>query len=421
MKPEDTPLTQELGTSQSAAGPLGAWAYWPPRPRVGQVGGPLSGLTFSVKDLYGVEGWPLSASTRAPLPQVQPSPLVTRLLGLGAMLVGKTHLHEIALGITGANDVALARNPLDTQRMPGGSSSGAAITVATGEVDFALGTDTGGSIRVPSAWCGVVGYKPTKGHPAWPTAGVLPLSPTCDHAGPLARDLPLIAQLHQALTQETVSPKSWRGLRVGLWQPDAWLQPSALTSLQAAAQSISALGAEVERIDVAAALYAACGGDYLDIYSTIVQAEAAQVHQQALSGEPTGFGTGSLALLRRGQQYSCEQLEAAYVQRIAAQGALGRFFERYDVLLAPTVAGSAPLLGATSLSLADKHGNTTEVPLRQAVLRLTVPFSLTGVPVLALPYLGADGLSTGIQLVMQARQDTQLLGLGLGLQQGTGE
>lgn len=399
---------------------LGAWAYRPAKPLEGQAGRPLSGLSFSVKDLFGVAGWPLSASTQARLPGVPPSPLVTRLLDLGATLSGKTHLHEIALGISGANPLAVSRNPLDPARMPGGSSSGAAISVAAGEVDFALGTDTGGSIRVPAAWCGVVGFKPSKGkpskgHPTWPTEGVLPLSPTCDHTGPLARDLRLLARLHQFLSGAEVTAQSWQGLKVGLWQPEGWLQASAVQALEAAQQALRALGAEVIPLDIGSGLHAACGGDHLSTYSTIVQAEAARIHAAALQDMPTGFSAPTEKLLRLGMQRPAEQLQAAYQQREAARAYLrgifrGVDFVGVDMLLAPTVAGVAPVLGAESMSF-----NGQNVPLRDAVLRLTVPFSLTGLPTLALPY-AVDGLSVGVQLVMDDRQDAALLGLGLTLQ-----
>lgn len=379
----------------------GAWAYWPDEPLAGAAGGPLLGLTFSVKDLYQVEGWPLRASTQAALPTLPPSPLVTRLLDLGATLVGKTHLHEIALGISGANPVTLGRNPLDATRMPGGSSSGAAITVARSEVDFALGTDTGGSIRVPAAWCGVVGFKPTKDHPAWPTLGVLPLSQTCDHAGPLTRDVALAARLHAALSGETVDAQSWAGKKVGLWRPAYWLQAEALAALDDTRRQLEALGAQVSEIDLP---------DMLDAYSPIVQSEAAAVHASALEDSTTGFSAGTEALLRLGAGRSAEDVQAAFARRQSYRDQLAAPFERFEVLLAPAVPGVAPKLGQDNLKLPE--GQTL---LRVAVLRLTVPFSLLGVPTLALPR-PAGSLSVGVQLVTAWGRDAQVLGLGLGLE-----
>ncbi|AWN24599.1 amidase [Deinococcus irradiatisoli] len=380
---------------------LGAWAYLPAEGRPGTPGGPLSGLKFSAKDLFQVEGWPLTASTQAALPDLPPSPLVTRLLALGADLVGKTHLHEIALGISGANPITPGRNPLDPARMPGGSSSGAAITVATGEVDFALGTDTGGSIRVPAAWCGVVGFKPTKDHPAWPTEGVLPLSWTCDHAGPLTRDVKLAAHLHTALSGEAVPARSWSGLRVGLWRPATWLQPEALGALDELRTQAEQLGAQITEFELP---------DMLGAYSPIVQSEAAQVHARALTHSPTGFSAATEELLRLGASRPVEEVTAAREERQQYRQQLEALFGRFDVLLAPAVPGPAPLIGEGHLALPEG-----EIPLRVAVLRLTVPFSLLGAPTLVLPQR-SGALSVGVQVVAPWQQDAALLGLGLTLE-----
>ncbi|GGQ97714.1 amidase [Deinococcus ruber] len=381
--------------------PTGIWAYLPAAPLPGTPGGPLSGLKFSVKDLFGVEGWPLHASTRALLPHVDPSPLVTRLLELGATCVGKTHLHEIALGITGMNAFGGTPNPLDSTRVTGGSSSGAAASVASGQADFALGTDTGGSIRVPAAWCGVVGYKPTKDNALWPTEGVLPLSPTCDHAGPLARDLSTILRVQEALSGKAVQPQSWAGLRVGVWQPTAWLDVQANEALSAFAAQVKSQGG---------ALMPAELPDMLDAYSDIVQSEAAHVHRAALALPEPGFTSGTLALLRRGAGLSAEAVAAARERREVYRRLLDDLMDGLDVLLAPAVPCAAPLTGQDEVTLI---GGT--VPLRVAVLRLTVPFSLLGLPTLVLPLPTSDGLSVGVQVVAKRGADERLLELGQGL------
>ena len=380
----------------------GIWAYLPDTPRTGQAGGPLSGLTFSVKDLFGVPGWPTRASTTAPLPPVADSPLVTRLVQLGATLVGKTQLHEIALGITGTNPFGGTPNPLDPTRVTGGSSSGAAASVALGLTDFALGTDTGGSIRVPAAWCGVVGYKPSKDDPLWPTEGVLPLSQTCDHAGPLARDLETVVRLQEALSGQTLPALPWRGLHVGLWNPEGWLDAEAEAALLATARMLEHLGAS---------LHPASLPDMLDAYSDIVQSEAAAVHAAALTLPDPGFSPGTLALLRRGAGLSAEAVAAAHARREVYAALLQGRMQGLDLLLAPAVPTAAPLTGQDTAEVAQGT-----VPLRVAVLRLTVPFSLLGWPVLTLPCPAADGLSVGVQLVAHPGDDARLLGLGQSLE-----
>lgn len=376
--------------------PLRIWAYRPENGRSGAAGGPLWGLTFSAKDLFGVPGWPLRAGSAAPLPGVEASGLVQRLLDLGATLVGKTELHEVALGITGQNARGGSLNPLDPARVTGGSSGGAAASVATGEVDFALGTDTGGSIRVPAAWCGVAGYKPTKDHPAWPLSGVLPLSPTCDHAGPLARDLATILRVQAALTGEAVPPLPWDGLRVGRWDLPGWLAPAAREAYEAAASVVQTLGAEVAPFAFP---------EVLDSYSPIVLSEAARVHAEALRQGAAGFLPFTESMLRQGAALTDEAVQAARARREALRADLARLFGRFDLLLAPAVPDVAPRLGQDELQV--EEGT---LPLRRTVLRLTAPWSLLGVPVVTLPQ-AAGPLSVGLQLIAPWNADTRLLGL----------
>ncbi|WP_415814699.1 amidase, partial [Deinococcus marmoris] len=308
--------------------PQRAWAYRPAEPLSGAAGGPLSGLTFSVKDLYGVPGWPLTASTRAPVPDPGESVLVRRLLELGASAVGKTHLHEIALGITGMNGYGSTTHPHDPARIPGGSSGGAAVGVALGQADFALGTDTGGSIRVPAAWCGVAGYKPTKGHPDWSTQGVLPLSWTCDHTGLLARDLAIIARVQEALTGRQIEAQDWNGVRVGLWLPDGWTDGTVREATLAFAADLGRRGAAVTPVHLP---------EMLDAYSPIVLSEAATVHAQALKLDDPGFQPFTLAALRQGAALSDEEVQHAFDRRADYAWLLNGLFTAFDVLLAPAV------------------------------------------------------------------------------------
>ncbi|MBI0447217.1 amidase [Deinococcus sp. DB0503] len=384
--------------------PQRAWAYLPASPLLGEASGPLWGLNFSVKDLYGMAGWPLTASTRASVPDPGESVLVRRLLDLGACAVGKTHLHEIALGITGMNGFGGTLHPFDPARVPGGSSSGAAVSVALGQVgetkvDFALGTDTGGSIRVPAAWCGVVGYKPTGGHPAWSTEGVLPLSTTCDHAGPLARDVRTVVRVQEALTGRPVVPQEWTGVNVGLWLPSGWVDRTVREAVRLYAARLEELGAWVENVSFP---------EVLDAYSPIVLSEAARVHAQALEQAEPGFLPFTLAALRQGQALTPEEVEAAHARRAEYRAQLDDLLSRFDVLLAPAVPTPPPLIGQDEVTL--REGVT---PLRRAVLRLTAPFSLLGVPTVALP---SSAPFVGVQLVGRPDEDDRLLGLALTLE-----
>lgn len=384
--------------------PHRAWAYRPASPLRGAPGGPLAGLSFSVKDLYGVPGWPLRASTRVPVPDPGESVLVRRLLDLGASALGKTHLHEIALGITGMNPFGGTLHPFDPGRVPGGSSSGAAVSVALGQADLALGTDTGGSIRVPAAWCGVAGYKPTKDHPAWSLAGVLPLSPTCDHAGPLARDVATIVRVQEALTGQAVAAQGWEGVRVGVWLPEGWVDATVRDAVRAFAARLEELGAVLSPADFP---------EVLDAYSPIVLGEAAQVHAEALKRDDPGFLPFTLASLRQGQALTAAEVEAAHARRAEYRAQLDDLLTRFDVLLAPTVPTPPPLTGQDGVKLIGGP-----VPLRRAVLRLTAPFSLLGAPTVALP---TSTPFVGVQLVGRHGADDRLLGLALALDHSTTE
>lgn len=385
-------------TTDTLPDPQRAWAYRPASPLTGAANGPLAGLTFSIKDLYGVPGWPLHASTRAPVPDPGESVLVRRLLDLGATATGKTHLHEIALGITGMNGSGGTTHPFDPARVPGGSSSGAAVSVALKQVDFALGTDTGGSIRVPSAWCGVVGYKPTKNHPHWSAQGVLPLSWTCDHAGPLAHDVQTIVRVQEALSGQQVQPQSWNGVRVALWLPAGWTDSTVQDAVQAYARDLQALGASVQPVAFP---------EVMDAYTPIVISEAARVHAQALKQDDPGFLPFTLETLRRGQALTEAETRHAFDRRAEYRALLDGILTAFDLILAPAVPTPPPLIGQDEVDIGEGR-----LPLRRAVLRITAPFSLLGAPVLALPTATPF---VGVQLVGRHGQDDQLLGLGLGL------
>jgi aspartyl-tRNA(Asn)/glutamyl-tRNA(Gln) amidotransferase subunit A len=159
---------------------------------------PLYGLLYTVKDIFQLSDYPTNAGTKATLPKLgEEGPAVAALRAAGALCVGKVNTHEIALGLTGENQwTGDVKNPRDPARQSGGSSSGSAVSVATGACDFSIGSDTAGSIRVPASYCGVIGYKPTYGLVS--LAGALPLVPSCDHVGILARDIDTVRAVLKA-------------------------------------------------------------------------------------------------------------------------------------------------------------------------------------------------------------------------------
>ena len=374
---------------------LGAWAFIPEHPLEGKSGGPLWGLTFSVKDLFQVQSWPTAASTHATLPPLEPSVVVQTLLERGASCVGKTHLHEIALGILGWNPVVgQARNPLDHECISGGSSSGAAISVALNECDFALGTDTGGSIRIPAALCGLVGFKPSHGH--YPDAGVLNLSPTCDHVGTLARNVQTLIRVDEALWNRPIKKTALEPLRIGFWNVPQWTTLKVWESFSRVTDLMGAVPLDFP--------------DVLETYSSIVQFEAARVHRAALERENPGFSAPILELLKRGQGIPQSRYLEAMKEREHFRVQLETLFAEFDVILAPGVPAVAPKIGVETLELSGGPS-----ALRPAFLRLTAPFSLLGVPTVSLP-LKIEMLSAGIQIVGRWGEDAKVLSVALELE-----
>jgi len=357
--------------------------------------GELFNKVFSLKELFNCPNYPATGSTKAQLPPLPYSPLLEILLNEGAIFAGKVHTHEIAFGLVGWNPIAgQALNPHDPERISGGSSSGSAISVASGECDFSLGTDTGGSIRTPAAFCGVLGFKPTTGRIS--TVGILQLSKTLDHVGIMARELPLITKVFNLLSNQSDNPNSTRKShkRIGLWDVQDWVQPSIWQTLMKFADKFIEAGYEIERFSF--------GAD-TELYSNICRTEATAYHKEALSEENPKFGEITLDLLRIGQTVSNETYQEALAERLRLQQQVSELFERYDYLLAPTVPCVAPKLDTQSINVPEG-----EIPLRQSVLRLTSPWSLVGVPTLSIP-LPLDGLFVGAQIIGPHGADEDLL------------
>ncbi len=374
--------------------------------RAGRPLGPLHGIPVSIKDLFQVDGMPTRAGTRAALPDLgaREAPLVTRLRAAGALVFAKTNLHEIALGATGENRwTGDVKNPRAPERQAGGSSSGAAVAVACGIGLGAVGSDTGGSVRIPAAFCGVTGFKPSFG--AIPLQGALPLSWTCDHPGPLARSVDDCALLYEIMAARRVDhaqvPRAPR-----LAVPRDWLAPrlapSVRESFEAALAALRAQGAIIEDVSLPVLAQA------LGCYTTIVRAEAAHVHRAALASGGQGFSEAVLAPLHAGAQVLAGQYFDAMQARARVGAALDAVLARCDALVLPTSPVPPPLRGQTEVEVADG----ARMPVRDAVLGQTLPFSLVGVPALSLPMADAQGLPAGLQLVAARDADARLLALG---------
>jgi len=352
------------------------------------------GDIVAIKDLVDVRGMVTTGggTLLEAVPAVADAPVVERIRKAGGVIIGKTNLHEWALGLTSENPhYGAVRNPSDPERVAGGSSGGSAVAVATGMCDWALGTDTGGSIRVPAAYCGVVGFKPTVG--SVETEGVFPLSRTLDTVGPLAGDVTTAARALQAMS----------GL--GDLIPD---RPRSLAQLRLATARDWALTIEPDLLRVWEMVTVGLPQiDFSDpdIFaapgSTILLAEAFAVHRHWIETRPEQYGHDVLALLKSGAAISRAEYSRALFEQSRLRCEAENRLEEWDALLVPATRVRPPRVGA-DYRRSDLSG-------------LTRPFNLTGHPVIAMP-VPVPGLPVGIQVVGHFGRDAELVEVALALE-----
>ena len=368
--------------------------------RRGRPGGALHGVPVAVKDLIDVEGVVTGAGSvkLAGNRAGRDAGVVARLRGAGAVVVGKTRTHEFAYGVTTPGTA----NPWDPERTAGGSSGGSAAAVAAGLVAGALGSDTAGSIRIPSSCCGVVGLKPTWGRV--PATGVWPLSWSCDHVGPIAATVADVALLDEVLAAEPGGEAGPAGdaPRIGRVVGDDLgpVDPAVAGMLDELCRRMEAAGAAVD--EVVLPLQAARGA-----VGTIVLAEAAAAHVRLLAetGED-GYSRAMLAMIRIGRS----ALAGEYLTGLRYRGRFVAQVEGLlagrDALLLPTLPCVAPPAGERTVTIAG-----TRVGVQAALTRLPGPFNCSGSPVLSLPAGLVGGLPVGASLVGRIGGDRALLSL----------
>jgi aspartyl-tRNA(Asn)/glutamyl-tRNA(Gln) amidotransferase subunit A len=377
--------------------------------RQGRTRGPLHGLPVSIKDIIDVEGVPTTAASHVRAGHVAraDAPVVARLRAAGAVIVGKCNLHEFALGTT--NDESAfgpARNPRDLSRSPGGSSGGSAAAVAAGMSWASIGTDTGGSIRIPAAACGVVGLKPTFGE--IPTSGVVPLSVSLDHVGPLARtvsDAWAVYEVLRGIPEETKIPISVSRMRLGrlgtyfLEQ----LDDEVRLRFHDAIDRLRAAGATIADVTVPHT------GQISSTYMNVVLPEAAAYHARTLKSMPEAYSKGVANRLLMGLDVPREDYVKAQGDRARLTADVNTALAHCDALVLPTLPIPAPTIGANTVSI----GGSDE-PIRPLMLRLTQLFNLTGHPAISLPCGDTgDGLPCGLQLVGRRDATASLLSVAL--------
>jgi aspartyl-tRNA(Asn)/glutamyl-tRNA(Gln) amidotransferase subunit A len=372
----------------------------------GRSRGPLHGVPISIKDLIDMHGVPTTAASRVREGHVasRDASVIERLHAAGAVLIGKTNLHEFALGTTNEDSAfGPARHPLDPSRSPGGSSGGSAASVVANMAYASIGSDTGGSVRIPAAACGLVGLKPTLG--AIPTDGVVPLSTTMDHVGPLCRSVEDAQILFHVLRGEAPSlpapRRDVRGLRLGRLREYfmALLDPEVAAGFDRACARLREAGAALVDLSIPHA------GDIASIYLHIVLSEAAAYHAVTLEHRPDAYTPNVRLRLEMGRYILAEDYVRALRGREILRGEVDAALGGCDALLLPALAIPAPKIGAETVRVGG-----LEEPVRNVMLRLTQLFNVTGHPATTVPCGNtADGLPIGAQIVGRLGADAALL------------
>ena len=363
----------------------------------GRYRGPLHGIPISLKDLFDLRGTPTTAASHVRRHHVatHDAPSVARLRDAGAVFVGKTNLHEFAFGTTNEDSAfGPARHPLDPSRSPGGSSGGSAASVADGMCCASMGTDTGGSIRIPSAVCGLVGLKPTVGE--LPTAGVVPLSATMDHIGPICRSVDDARIVYDVLrgvsTRLPTSPsRDARGLTFAIPRGYffAMLDPQVAAAFDRTCQRLRDAGASIRDADIPHT------GDVGPIYLHLVLPEAAAYHAKTLDGRPDDYTPNVRMRLEMGRYVLAEDYARAMRGRALIRREVDAALDGVDGLLLPSMAIAAPKIGAATMRI-----GAVEEPIRNLMLRCTQLFNVSGHPAITIPNgRTSDGLPIGAQIV----------------------
>jgi len=383
---------------------------------------PLYGIPIAYKDLYETAGILTTAGStffKNHIPQ-KDSTVVQKLSAAGVISLGKLNLHEIALGVTNVNPhFGACRNPWAIERITGGSSGGSAAALAAGFIFGSMGSDTGGSIRIPSSLCNTVGLKPTYGRIS--LKGVLPLSWNLDHAGPMARSVLDAALLLSAaagydphdsysvnypagdyLSHITEGVKDWR---IAMADDDFFERTSGEVNLcvERAGQIFEDIGAHVELVPFPGARDAARSNGLITV------SDAAAAHKERLKEDPDGFGADVLRRLQLGVETNTLEYIQARKKQVELRRQFERFFESYDVLLTPTTPVPAPLIEGPDA-----------VEQAHLLTRYTAPFNITGLPAISVPCgFTPGGLPVGLQIVSKPWAESQVLRAAFAFEQET--
>lgn len=366
----------------------------------------LEGIPIVVKDIIdtaGVETRYGSAAYIGNVPRAD-ARVVRDLRNAGAIILGKTTTHEFAWGVTTSSEAfGNTLNPNDSARIPGGSSGGSAAAVAYGVVPAAIGTDTGGSVRIPAALCGVVGLKPTYG--VLSADGVFPLAPTLDHVGLICQTAEDLIVLASALGVSVASDDAWRDANVkrtiGVLEvpsdvpvdPDIWRDLSTVVEGLRHDHLIMEVGTGLE--------------EAYSIFANLVLAEGGMIHFSRNSSELIceNYGRETVARLERARMLSIDDFARAQDARRRFSSKIASLFEQIDLLILPTCPCTAPLIGADDVRIGAWSGD-----VRKALMTYTAPFNLVGYPAVTLPLpRRAGALPAGLQIVGRRGKDCDVI------------
>lgn len=390
-------------------------------PQSGSV--PLQGIPIAVKDLYNTKGIRTTGGSKffAENIPTEDAFVVQKIKKAGGQVIGKTNTHEIALGVTNNNPhFGACKNPWDITRTPGGSSGGSAVAVSTGMAIAAVGTDTGGSIRIPAALCGVVGLKPTYGRVS--LRGILPLSWNLDHAGPITRKVEDAALMLQVMggydEQDPTCVKTLPGdysshlmdsmverkvaLAVGSFIEEV-TDPEILEAVRKAAKVLEEQGVIVTELNVDFLREAAQAN------ALMTQADGAAFHRERMKEHPDWFGADVRQRLETGAAFTSSEYALARRTQVEIRRRCELLFDQFDVLILPTTPIAAPVL----------EGENAVERARQ-LTRFTSPFNLTGLPALTVPCgFTSENLPIGLQIVSRPWNESGVLRAGYAYQQAT--
>jgi aspartyl-tRNA(Asn)/glutamyl-tRNA(Gln) amidotransferase subunit A len=369
--------------------------------------GPLHGIPIAHKDLIWTQGIRTTSGSKLFADYVPDSdaPVARKLADAGAVMLGKTGLHELAYGVTSENPhFGAIRNPRDPARTPGGSSGGSGAAVAADMVYMATGTDTGGSIRIPASFCGVVGLKPTYG--LIDRSGIQPLGLSLDHVGPLARTVADVRVAFEIMAGASSPAPSIQGLRIGLPE-NFYFERCAggvREAVEQAAQKAEQLGARVSKVQVPDVEALNTAG------RVILLAEASAVYEPYWARRED-FGPDVLALLDQGRMVPATDYVNAQRLRAALVSDFRGLFSEIDCLFTPTTPAAAPLIGQKQMELGGEMVDT-----RLAATSLVRGINVLGFPALSIPCGSVQGLPIGLQLIARPFEESLLLALGEALE-----